>query len=251
MATVKDFSVEEKLSAVLTLQKIDSKIDEIKTLKGELPMEVKDLEDEIAGLNMRLQNLTTEDENINSFIAAKQEAKKEAQALIKKYEKQQDNVKNNREFEAINKEIEMQELEVKLNEKHIKDAQTELKDRVGLRTKTEEKIAEVEESLKVKKAELEKIIKDTEKEETQLAAKSGDAKSKVDERLLSAYERIRESYKNGLAVVPIVRDSCGGCFNVIPPQRQSEIRQRKKIIVCEHCGRILVDNDLNDQVKIK
>lgn len=251
MATVKDFSVEEKLSAVLTLQKIDSKIDEIKTLKGELPMEVKDLEDEIAGLNTRLQNLTTEDENINNFIAAKQEAKKEAQALIKKYEKQQDNVKNNREFEAINKEMEMQELEVKLSEKHIKDAQAELKDRIGLRTKTEEKIGVVEDSLKIKKAELEKIIKDTEKEETQLASKSNDAKNKVDERLLSAYERIRGSYKNGLAVVPIVRDSCGGCFNVIPPQRQSEIRQRKKIIVCEHCGRILVDNDLNDQVKIK
>ncbi len=251
MATVKDFSVEEKLSAVLTLQKIDSKIDEIRTLKGELPMEVKDLEDEIEGLNTRLQNLNAEDENINKFIAAKQDAKKEAQALIKKYEKQQDNVKNNREFEAINKEMEMQELEMKLNDKHIKDAQIELKERVGVRVKTEEKIAEVEESLKAKKAELEKIIKDTEKEETQLATKSADAKGKVDERLLSAYERIRESYKNGLAVVPIVRDSCGGCFNVIPPQRQSEIRQRKKIIVCEHCGRILVDNDLNDQVKIK
>lgn len=251
MATVKDFSVEEKLSAVLTLQKIDSKIDEIRTLKGELPMEVKDLEDEIEGLNTRLQNLNAEDENINKFIAAKQEAKKDAQALIKKYEKQQDNVKNNREFEAINKEMEMQELEVKLNDKHIKDAQTELKERVGLRSRTEEKIAEVEESLKAKKTELEKIIKDTEKEETQLATKSEDAKGKVDERLLTAYERIRGSYKNGLAVVSIVRDSCGGCFNVIPPQRQSEIRQHKKIIVCEHCGRILVDNDLNEQIKIK
>lgn len=251
MATVKDFSVEEKLSAVLTLQKIDSKIDEIKTLKGELPIEVNDLEDEIEGLRTRLQNIDQEDENINKFIAAKTEAKKDAQALIKKYEKQQDNVKNNREFEAINKEIEMQELEVKLCDKHIKDAQFELKDRAVLRTKTEEKIANVEDALKAKKAELEKIIKDTEKEEKQLSDKSNDAKSKVDERLLSAYERIRGSYKNGLAVVPIVRDSCGGCFNVIPPQRQSEIRQRKKIIVCEHCGRILVDNDLNDQVKIK
>lgn len=251
MATVKDFSVEEKLSAVLTLQKIDSKIDEIRTLKGELPMEVKDLEDEIAGLNTRLQNMDTEDENINNFITSKQDAKKEAQALIKKYEKQSDNVKNNREFEAINKEMEMQELEVKLSDKHIKDAQIELKDRAVLRTKTEEKIGDVQESLKIKQAELEKIIKDTEKEEKQLASKSDEAKAKVDERLLAAYERIRGSYKNGLAVVPIVRDSCGGCFNVIPPQRQSEIRQRKKIIVCEHCGRVLVDDDLNDQVKIK
>ncbi|HQE11758.1 MAG TPA: C4-type zinc ribbon domain-containing protein [Flavipsychrobacter sp.] len=251
MATVKEFSLEEKLSAVLTLQKIDSKIDEIKTLKGELPIEVKDLEDEIEGLRTRLQNIDAEDANINNYIATRQEAKKDAQALIKKYEKQQDNVKNNREFEAITKEMEMQELEVKLCDKNIKDAQFQLKDRASLRVKAEEKIADVEEALKLKKAELEKIIKDTETEEKVLNDKSAQAKEKVDERLLSAYERIRSSYKNGLAVVPIVRESCGGCFNVIPPQRQSEIRQRKKIIVCEHCGRVLVDNDLNDSIKLK
>lgn len=251
MATVKDFSVEEKLTAVLTLQKIDSKIDEIKTLKGELPMEVKDLEDEIEGLKTRLQNIDAEEQSINTFITAKTEAKKEAGALIKKYEKQQDNVKNNREFEAINKEIEMQELEVKLNEKHIKDANFELKERANQRQKTDEKIADVEDALKVKRAELEKIIGETEKEEKGLSTKSDQAKEKVDPRLLAAYERIRTSYRNGLAVVPIMRDSCGGCFNVIPPQRQSEIRQHKKIIVCEHCGRILVDNDLNDQVSLK
>lgn len=247
---IKDFSVEEKLIAVLTLQKIDSKIDEIKTLKGELPIEVKDLEDEVEGLQTRIQNIDAEIESIEKFVATKSDAKKEAQALIKKYEKQQDNVKNNREFEAINKEIEMQELEVKLNEKHIKDAGFEQKERMAQRTKTGEKIAELEEALKVKKTELEKIIADTEKEEKQLAAKSATAKGKVDERLLGAYERIRSSYKNGLSVVPILRDSCGGCFNVIPPQRQSEIRQRKKIIVCEHCGRIVVDNELNDQIKV-
>jgi predicted nucleic acid-binding Zn-ribbon protein len=251
MATVKDFSVEEKLIAVLTLQKIDSKIDEIKTLKGELPMEVKDLEDEIEGLQTRIQNIDAEIESINTFINTKTEARKEAQALIKKYEKQQDNVKNNREFEAINKEIEMQELEVRLNDKHIKDAGFELKDRDMQRKRTEDKINDVEDALKVKKAELEKIIAETEKEEKALAEKSDAAKEKVDPRLLSAYERIRTSYRNGLAVVPILRDSCGGCFNVIPPQRQSEIRQRKKILVCEHCGRILVDIDLNDQVKLE
>jgi predicted nucleic acid-binding Zn-ribbon protein len=250
MATVKDFSVEEKLIAVLSLQKIDSKIDEIQTLKGELPMEVKDLEDEIEGLQTRINNIDAEIDSINKFIDAKTDAKKEAQGLITKYEKQQDNVKNNREFEAINKEMEMQELEVKLNEKHIKDANIELKERSVQRTKTEEKINSLEEALKVKKSELEKIIAETEKEEKQLAAKSETAKEKVDVRLLSAYERIRRSYKNGLAVVSIVRDSCGGCFNIIPPQRQSEIRQHKKIIVCEHCGRVLVDTDLNDQVKI-
>lgn len=250
MATVKDFSVEEKLIAVLTLQKIDSKIDEIKTLKGELPMEVKDLEDEIEGLQTRIQNIDAEIDSINKFIESKTEGKKEAQALIKKYEKQQDNVKNNREFEAINKEIEMQELEVKLNEKHIKDAGFEQKERAAQRAKTEEKIAQVQESLNIKKAELEKIIAETEKEEAQLAEKSKEAQSKVEPRLITAYDRIRSSYKNGLAVVSILRDSCGGCFNVIPPQRQSEIRQRKKIIVCEHCGRVLVDHDLDEQVKL-
>ena len=249
MANVKDFSVEEKLVAVLTLQKIDSKIDEIKTLKGELPMEVKDLEDEIAGLQTRIQNIDAEIDNINSFIESKTTAKKDAQALIKKYEKQQDNVKNNREFEAINKEMEMQELEVKLNEKHIKDATLELRDRTAARLKTEEKIKDVEEALKAKRAELEKITTETDKEEKVLQEKSGAAKEKVDPRLLNAYERIRGSYRNGLAVVPIMRDSCGGCFNVIPPQRQSEIRQHKKIIVCEHCGRILVDIDLDAKVK--
>jgi uncharacterized protein len=248
MATVKDFSVEEKLTAVLALQKIDSKIDEIQTMKGELPMEVKDLEDEIEGLQTRINNTDAEISSINTFIETKTAAKKEAQALIKKYEKQQENVKNNREFEAINKEIEMQELEVKLNEKHIKDATYEQKDRLNGRIKTEDKIKEVEESLKVKREELLKITADTEKEEKVLTKKSEEAKEKVDARLLTAYDRIRTSYRNGLAVVPIVRDSCGGCFNVIPPQRQSEIRQHKKIVVCEHCGRILVDSDMNDKL---
>jgi predicted nucleic acid-binding Zn-ribbon protein len=251
MATVKDFSVEEKLTAVLALQKIDSKIDEIKTMKGELPMEVKDLEDEIEGLQTRINNTDAEINSINTFVETKSTAKKDAQALIKKYEKQQDNVKNNREFEAINKEIEMQELEVRLNEKHVKDANFEQKDRLNSRIKTEEKIKDVEEALKVKRSELEKITADTEKEEKVLSKKSEEAKEKVDPRLLSAYDRIRSSYRNGLAVVPIIRDSCGGCFNVIPPQRQSEIRQHKKIIVCEHCGRILVDLDLNEKVNIK
>ncbi|MBS1777987.1 MAG: hypothetical protein JST70_01595 [Bacteroidetes bacterium] len=251
MATVKDFSIEEKLTAVLTLQKIDSKIDEIKTLKGELPMEVKDLEDEIEGLQTRIQNIDAEVASINGFIDQKTEAKKEAQALIKKYEKQADNVKNNREFEAINKETELQELEVKLNDKHIKDANFELKERANQRLRTEDKIKDLEDVLKGKRKELEKIIAETEKEEQALAEKSDEAKTKVDPRLLSAYERIRNSYSNGLAVVPILRDSCGGCFNVIPPQRQSEIRQHKKIIVCEHCGRILVDTDLNEKVGLK
>ncbi len=251
MATAKDFSIEEKLTGVLTLQKIDSKIDEIKTLKGELPMEVKDLEDEIEGLQTRIQNIDAEISSINAFIEAKNNAKKEALALIKKYEKQQDNVKNNREYEAINKEIELQELEVKLNEKHIRDASNELRERTLQRGITEEKVAEVQEVLNSKREELERIIAETEKEEEELKRKSEKAKEQVEPRLLSAYERIRASYKNGLAVVPVLRDSCGGCFNVIPPQRQSEIRQHKKIIVCEHCGRIIIDTELNDSVEVK
>ncbi|RYD53554.1 MAG: hypothetical protein EOP52_05310 [Sphingobacteriales bacterium] len=246
MATVKDFSVEEKLSAVLELQKIDSKVDEIKTLKGELPMEVKDLEDEIEGLKTRLSNVNAEIDSISSFVQQKTDTKKDAVAQIKKLEKQQENVKNNREFEAINKEVEYQELEVQVADKHMRDAELELGGRIDVRTRTEAKINNLAEALEAKKNELEKIIAETEKEEAALTRESDKAKEHVDSRLLSAYERIRTSYSNGLAVVPIVRDSCGGCFNVIPPQRQSEIRQRKKIIVCEHCGRILVDNELNN-----
>lgn len=250
MATVKDFSVEEKLIALLKLQKIDSKSDEIKTLKGELPMEVKDLEDEIAGLQMRNSNIEAEIGSIDTFIEKENEGKKEAGLLIKKYEKQLDNVKNNREAEALNKEIEMQELEVKLREKHIKDAQLEQNERRAQIKRTEERISVLEEAAAGKRTELEKIIADTEKEEKKLAKESGSAKEHVDPRMLSAYERIRNSYPNGLAVVPVLRDSCGGCFNVIPPQRQSEIRQRKKIVVCEHCGRILVDSDLSESVTV-
>ncbi len=251
MATVKDFSVEEKLVALLTLQKIDSKSDEIKTLKGELPMEVKDLEDEIAGLQTRISNIDAEVGSIDEYIAKEGEGKKDAGALIKKYEKQLDNVKNNREAEALNKEIEMQELEMQLRDKHIKDAQFQQGERRAQKTRTEERIGVLEETAAGKRKELEKIIADTEKEEKKLAKESGTAREHVDPRMLSAYERIRNSYPNGLAVVPVLRDSCGGCFNVIPPQRQSEIRQRKKIVVCEHCGRILVDNDLSDSVKVK
>src|ERR1051325_370304 len=197
MATVKDFSVEEKLIALLTLQKIDSKSDEIKTLKGELPMEVKDLEDEIAGLQTRISNIDAEIESIDSFIEKENEGKKEAGALIKKYEKQLDNVKNNREAEALNKEIEMQELEVKLREKRIKDAQFQQGERRTAKARTEERISILEETAAGKRTELEKIMADTEKEEKKLTRESNAAKEHVDPRMLSAYERIRRSYPNG------------------------------------------------------
>ena len=243
--------MEEKLSSLVSLQKIESKLDEYKVLKGELPMEVSDLEDEIQGLHSRQTRIEEEINGIQEFINQKKEVVKEAESLIKKYEKQSENVKNSREFEAINKEIEMQQLEVKLAEKHSKDANEEIAEKVLLLEKAKKAIATKESVLKNKKEELEKIIAATEKEEKHFAKLSAEAREKVEHRLLHSYDRIRSNYRNGLAVVPVVRDACGGCFNAIPPQRQSEIRQRKKIIVCENCGRILVDNDLNDSVEIK
>ena len=251
MASVKDFSVEEKLVTLLRLQKIDSKLDQIQVLKGELPMEVSDLEDEIQGLTNRQTRIEEEINGISEFIESKKAIIKDSEAMIAKYEKQSDNVKNNREFEAINKEVEMQQLEVKLAEKHIRDANEELAEKIKALEIAKKQVNVKEGVLNHKKGELEKIIADTEKEETALNKVSSDARSHIDERLIYSYDRIRKSYRNGLAVVPVERDACGGCFNSIPPQRQSEIRLHKKIIVCENCGRILVDTDLNDTVEAK
>ncbi|MEO6584096.1 MAG: C4-type zinc ribbon domain-containing protein [Ferruginibacter sp.] len=251
MASVKEFSVEEKLSSMVRLQKIDSKLDEVHILKGELPMEVKDLEDEIEGLHARQTRVEEEINGITEFIEQKKEGIKEAQALIKKYEKQSENVKNNREFEAINKEIEMQQLEEKLCEKHIKDATEEIAEKARQLEIAKKAVGTKEHNLKGKKDELEKIIKDTEKEEKQYNNDADAARSHVDERLLLSYDKIRKNYRNGLAVVPVERDSCGGCFHAIPPQKQSEIKLRKKVMVCENCGRILVDTDLADTVIVK
>ena len=251
MASVKEFSVEEKLSSLVTLQKIDSKLDEVQILKGELPMEVKDLEDEIEGLHARQTRVEEEINGIQEFIEQKKEGIKEAQALIKKYDKQSENVKNNREFEAINKEIEMQQLEEKLCEKHIKDATEEIAEKARQLEAAKKAVASKEGNLSGKKGELEKIIAETDKEEKAFRKQSDEARTKVEARLLGAYEKIRKNYRNGLAVVTVARDSCGGCFNAIPPQRQAEIRQRKKIIVCENCGRILVDRDLFDTVEVR
>jgi predicted nucleic acid-binding Zn-ribbon protein len=251
MAHVKEFSVEEKLTSLLTLQKIESKMDELKILKGELPMEVADLEDEIQGLHARKNRIEEEINGVTDFIEQRKNAIKEAEALVKKYEKQSNNVKNNREFEAINKEIEMQQLEVKLAEKHIKDATEEIAEKaVGLE-KAKKNIAAKESVLNTKKGELEKIIAANEKEEKHFNKMAAEAREHVDARLLASYDKIRKSYRNGLAVVPVERDACGGCFNAIPPQKQSEIRQHKKIMICENCGRILVDEELNAKVEIK
>ena len=251
MATVKDYSVEEKLTALVTLQKIESKLDEIQILKGELPMEVSDLEDEITGLNARQTRVEEEINGVKEFIEQKKTAIKDSEALIKKYEKQSENVKNSREFEAINKEIEIQQLEIKLSEKHIRDANEEIADKAVLLERAKKNVATKEGVLKGKKEELEKIVATTEKEEKEYNKLSAAAREKVDPRLLLSYDRIRKNYRNGLGVVPVLRDACGGCFNAIPPQKQSEIKQRKKIIICENCGRILVDNDLADAVEVK
>lgn len=244
MATAKEYSVEEKLASLLNLQKVESKLDEIAILKGELPIEVRDLEDEIQGLHARETRLEEEINGINEFIKQKKEAILHAEELVKKYEKQSDNVKNNREFEAINKEIEMQTLEVKLCERHIKDANEEIAEKARVLEGAKKTIAAKEANLKVKKGELDKIIAETEKEEKEYRALADKARNAVDPRLLTSFDRIRKNFHNGLAVVTVVRDACGGCFNSIPPQRQSEIRQHKKIIVCENCGRVLVDEEM-------
>lgn len=242
-----DFSVEEKIIALYELQKIDSKIDEINHLKGELPLEVQDLEDEVAGLETRINNLTAEYEELTRGAKAKKEDIELAKTQIAKYTEQQNNVRNNREYDSLSKEIEYQNLEIELSEKRIKEANAESK----IKKKQIDEAREVLEGrmidLNNKKAELDKIDSETAKEIETLQEQSKGAASKIDERLLSAYGRIRHNVRNGLAVVTIKRDACGGCFNRIPPQRQFDIRMSKKIIVCEYCGRILVSDLLDEE----
>ncbi|MCB0514487.1 MAG: C4-type zinc ribbon domain-containing protein [Chitinophagales bacterium] len=244
MATTKELTIEEKLKALYELQKIDSKIDEITTLRGELPMEVSDLEDEIEGLATRIANLEQETTELKHRLANSELTRKNATEHIEKYEKQRMNVKNNREYEALSKEIDLQQLEIQLADKKIKDATEEIKIKEKYLEESKLRHEGKLQDLEKKKEELKKIIKETELEEDDLRAKSAKASKKIEERLLNAYHRIRRTYKNGLAVVPIERESCGGCLVKVPPQRQVDIRQMKKIIVCENCGRILVDSSL-------
>jgi uncharacterized protein len=245
MAATKEIGTEEKLKALFQLQKIDSKITEIKTLRGELPMEVRDMEDELEGLKVRIQHIEGEvakaEEVINNYKAAK----KDAEAAGKKYEKQQDNVKNNREFDALSKEIEMQKLEAQLNEKRAKDAAEELRFKQANLESAQKHIKEKEKFLKAKKTELTDLIDETEAEENDLLEKSNRNRKSIEDRLLMSYDKIRKNYRNGLAVVSIRRGACGGCFNRIPPQKQMEIKQHRKITACEHCGRILVDEAID------
>lgn len=246
-----DVSIEQKLIALFSLQQIDSKIDRIRIIRGELPLEVQDLEDEIAGLETRIDNYIQEIKNLETSINERKSAIVDCQMLIKRYEEQQNNVRNNREFDSLTKEIEYQNLEIQLNEKKIKEFTIALEAKKADVERANAKLNERRNDLEIKKAELDDIVAETEIEEKELQQKSIENQKYIEERLLTAYKRIRENARNGLAVVKIERDACGGCFNKIPPQRQLDIRMHKKIIVCEYCGRILVDNDIVDLVKNK
>lgn len=239
-----DISVEEKLRALYRLQLVDSEIDKIKTLRGELPLEVQDLEDEIAGLETRLGNFREEVVVLEKSVQKKNNEIIEAQALIKKYEDQQKNVRNNREFDSLSKEIEYQNLEIELFNKKIREFNAQMEEKKAVIAESEATFAERSMDLDNKRNELDEIISDTQKEEEGLYNTSEKIQTLIEDRLLTAYKRIRSNARNGLAVVPVQRDACGGCFNQIPPQRQLDIRSRKKIIVCEYCGRILVDDEI-------
>lgn len=237
-------TVEQKLKALYELQNIHTKIDKIRQVRGELPMEVADLEDEVAGLETRIQKIKAELDDTEDTIVNRKNMIKESQALIKKYEKQLEDVKNNREYDALTKEVEIQNLDIQVSEKKIKEHGFEIASKTEIYDQALANIESRKGDLEIKKGELETITSETEKEEQGLVKKADKAATQIEERLLTAYTRLRGNAVNGLAVVTIDRDSCSGCFNQIPPQRQLDIRQRKKVIVCEHCGRILVDEAL-------
>jgi hypothetical protein len=241
----KDVSVELKLRALHELQTVVSEVDKIKVLRGELPLEVQDLEDEIAGLKTRLMNLDSEIKNLDTATNNKKIAIKDSQALITKYTEQQNNVRNNREFDSLSKEIEFQNLEIELSEKRIREFTIEMKEKEESVVSSKQLLVERKDDLERKKAELQEIQEETKIEEERLRSKSEKIEAFIEPRLLTAFKRIRKNARNGLAVVTIQRDACGGCFNKIPPQRQMDIANRKKIIVCEYCGRILVDSQIN------
>jgi predicted nucleic acid-binding Zn-ribbon protein len=250
MAAATEISVEQKLKALYKLQVIDSKINKLRSVRGELPMEVADLEDEIAGLNTRIDNIKAEIKNAETAISDNKTKITDSKALSKKYEKQLDNVKNNREFDALNKEIEIQGLEVLAAEKRIKNNQFDIENKKASLETINTELEGRNLDLKNKKGELDMIIEETGKEEKNLLSSREEASKVIEERLLTSYNKIRASVKNGIGVAMIVRDSCGGCFAKIPPQRQSDIKQRKKILVCEHCGRVLVDSLLTEEVTV-
>lgn len=244
MAKTTEISIEDKLRQLYVLQQIDSKIDAIEILKGELPIEVSDLEDEITGLETRLKNLNETIKEVETEAAKYTTKIAEGEALIAKYTKQLDDVKNNREFDALSKELEMQKLEIQLAEKKGREVNEKISVKNVVIKEAKEKLKSKKANLDVKKDELKSIVAKTEKEEKALRKTAEAAQAKIDERLMKAYNRIRSNYRNGLALVAVERDACGGCFNQIPPQIQLEVTQHKKIIACEHCGRILVDSEI-------
>jgi uncharacterized protein len=237
-------TVRKKLVALYTLQSVDTQIDKIRIVRGELPLEVQDLEDEIEGLATRVEKFRKEIHDLESEVAARKNAIRESLDLIKKYEAQQMNVRNNREYDSLSKEIEFQSLEAQLSEKKIKEFAAAIEVKTLTVDEVQNELDERSKDLEAKKAELNDIVAETQKEEELLIDRSDKQKTNIDERLLNAYERIRENARNGLAVVAVERDACGGCFNKIPPQRHLDIRLHKKIIVCEYCGRILVDDEI-------
>lgn len=241
---ITELSVEDKLKALFRLQKVNSDIDKIRTLRGELPLEVQDLEDETAGLQTRIDKLQEEVKQLENSVSGKKNEITNAQSLIKKYEEQQNNVRNNREFDSLSKEVEFQKLEIELCEKRIREFTAQAKEKKELIDESKKTLDERINDLNDKKSELDEIITETKKEEEDLLNYRQEIEKIIEERLLTAYKKIRKNARNGLAVVTVERDACGGCFNQIPPQRQLDIRSRKKIIVCEYCGRILVDEEI-------
>lgn len=239
-----ELTVEEKLKALYQLQTMLSEIDKIKTLRGELPLEVQDLEDEVAGLSTRIEKIKADIEELKSNIATKKIEIETAKASVEKYKAQQDNVRNNREYDVLTKEIEFQSLEIELCEKRIKEFIVAEKAKSEEIEHSTEELEERKKDLEAKKAELEEIVSETKQEEEKLREKAKTLETTIEPRLLQAFKRIRKNSRNGLGIVYVQRDACGGCFNKIPPQKQLDIRMRKKIIVCEYCGRIMIDPEL-------
>jgi predicted nucleic acid-binding Zn-ribbon protein len=243
-AEASSLSINDKLKSLYRLQLIDSEIDRIKITRGELPLEVVDLEDEIEGLETRLNNLESEVTQLKSQIAARENGKKESDALIKRYTEQQNNVRNNREYDSLTKEIEFQNLEIELCDKKINEHAADIEIKTTIIEDSRIKFEERAKDLEVKKSELDSIIAETQKEEEKLNKEREIIATNIEPRLFHAYSRIRNNVLNKLAVVSIERDACGGCFNKIPPQRQLDIKSSRKIIPCEYCGRILVDPEI-------
>ena len=240
----KEMSVEDKLKTLFRLQEVLSGIDEKRALRGELPLEVEDLEDEVAGLATRIEKITRDIDELNQAVVQKGEEIKLAKESVERYKDQLNSVRNNREYDVLTKEIEYQELEIQLCEKKIKEAQVKINERVQDRNRAQHNKDDRMKDLESKRSELDEIMEETRAEEEQLREKAEDLEMRIEPRLLQSFKRIRKNVRNGLGIVYVQRDACGGCFNKIPPQRQLDIKMHKKVIVCEYCGRILIDPEL-------